>query len=189
MQNPQISSLVNNQPQLVSVNAVSFGAKCSSKREVFRFLTSEAKIYLPAYETVTVFHMRDIVAGKRKMIKQSEVRVISVPFFEGLSIEKMLEWSAGRVEGVMEVFPIIKREVDKLPRAYIANCIFTLTGQAFQNWVTQQVNERNAKVAREKDTIQMDPAIAAIYMASTSVSGKYIGVHISLCPLIIAILI
>ena len=89
----------------------------------------------------------------------------------------------------MEVFPVIKREIDKLPRAYIANCIFTLTGQAFQNWVNQQVNERNAKVAREKDTIQMDPAIAAIYQASTTISGKYIGVNISLCPLIIAILI
>ena len=60
----------------------------------------------------------------------------------------------------MEVFPIIKREIDKLPRAYIANCIFTLTGQAFQNWVNKVVNERNARVAREQDTIKMDPAIA-----------------------------
>ena len=49
----------------------------------------------------------------------------------------------------MEVFPVIKREIDKLPRAYIANCIFTLTGQAFQNWVNKVVNERNARVARE----------------------------------------
>ena len=72
----------------------------------------------------------------------------------------------------MAVFPIVKREVDKLPRAYIANCIFTLTGQAFQDWINKQVNERNAKVAREQDTIKMDPAIAAIYMASTAVSGK-----------------
>ena len=149
MQNQNISSLVQNGPQLTSVNAASFGAKYSSKREVYRFLTSEALIYLPPYETVTVFHMRDIVAGKRKMIKQSDVRVISVPFFEGLSIDKMLLWSENRVENVMEVFPIIKREIDKLPRAYIANCIFTLTGQAFQNWVNKMVNERNAKVARE----------------------------------------
>ena len=94
-----------------------------------------------------------------------------MPFFEGLSIEKMLEWAKPRAEGVMEVFPIVKREVDKLPRAYIANCIFTITGQAFQDWVNKQVAERNAKLAREQDTIQMDPQIAAIYMASTTVSG------------------
>ena len=84
----------------------------------------------------------------------------------------MMEWAKTRAEGVMEVFPIIDREIAKLPRSYIANCIYTLTGQAFKDWITHQVNERNAKVAREQDTIKMDPAIAAIYMASTSVSGK-----------------
>ena len=84
------------QPQTMSINAASFGAKYASKREAYRFLTSEAHIYLPAYETVTIFHMRDIVAGRRRMIKQEDVKVTSVPFFDGLSIEKMLEWAAGR---------------------------------------------------------------------------------------------
>ena len=69
MINQQINSAVVNNQQLVSVNAALFGAKASSKKEVFRFLTSEALIFLPPYETVTVFHMRDIVAGKRRMIK------------------------------------------------------------------------------------------------------------------------
>ena len=57
------------QPQMTSVNAASFGAKYSSKREVYRFLTSEARVYLPSYDTVTIFHMRDLVAGRRRMIK------------------------------------------------------------------------------------------------------------------------
>ena len=83
-------------PQTMSINAASFGAKYASKREIYRFLTSEAHIYLPTYETVTIFHMRDIVAGRRRMIKQEDVKVTSVPFFDGLSIEKMLEWAAGR---------------------------------------------------------------------------------------------
>ena len=69
MNNQQISSLVGNNQPLAQINAASFGAKYSSKREVFRFLVSEAGVYLPTYETVTVFHMRDIVAGKRKMIR------------------------------------------------------------------------------------------------------------------------
>ena len=60
----------------------------------------------------------------------------------------------------------------KLPRAYVSNCIFTLTKGAFQIWINKQVNERNAKVAREKDTIEMDPQIAQIYMASSAISGK-----------------
>ena len=56
-------------PKTTSINAANFGTKYASKREGYRFLTSEARIYLPAYETVTIFHMRDIVAGRRRMIK------------------------------------------------------------------------------------------------------------------------
>ena len=121
------------------------------KREVYRFCTSEGKIFLPSYETVTVFHMRDIIAGKRKMIKQADVKVISVPFFDGLSIEKMLSWAKDRPEGIMDALPLVQREILKLPRAYIANVIFTLAGPAFEKWINQQVAERNAKVAKEKD--------------------------------------
>ena len=133
--NSQSHSLAPQHPQLqlqmASVNAASFGAKYASKREVYRFLTSEARVYLPSYDTVTIFHMRDLVAGRRRMIKQDDVKVISVPFFDGLSIETMLEWAAARPENIMEVFPLVKREVNKLPRAYIANCIYTLSAAAF----------------------------------------------------------
>ena len=31
----------------------------------------------------------------------------------------------------MKALPIVKREIDKLPRAYIANIIYTMTGDAF----------------------------------------------------------
>ena len=139
MENPnqQINSVVANNQQNVAINAGAFGAKYKSKGEIYRWLTSEAAIYLPPYESVTVFHMRDICGGKRKMIKQANVKVISVPFFDGLSIEHMLNWAKTRPEGVMEALPVVKREVDKLPRAYIANCIYTLTGDAFKTWINK----------------------------------------------------
>ena len=86
-------NLMQNSTQTTQINAASFGAKYSSKREIYRFLTSEARIYLPSYETVTIFHLRDLVAGRRRMIMQADVKVISVPFFDGLSIEKMLQWA------------------------------------------------------------------------------------------------
>jgi hypothetical protein len=54
------SSLV---PQ--EVLASSFGAKASTKGEVWRFLTTEAKVYLPSYATVTIWHMRDLSAGTK----------------------------------------------------------------------------------------------------------------------------
>ena len=123
------------QQQITRIHPASFGAKFKSKREAWRFLTSEAGVYLPAYEVVTIYHMRDLVAGKRKLIKTDDVQMINVPFFEGLSIESMLEWAASRPEPVMDALPIVKRELDKLPRAYIANVIHTLTGATFVKWV------------------------------------------------------
>ena len=38
--------------------------------------------------------MRDIVAGKRKKIKEVNVKNINVPHFDGLKIERMLAFAA-----------------------------------------------------------------------------------------------
>ena len=154
------------------VAPASFSANYNSKREVWRFLSSEAGVHLPPYETVTIWHMRDLIAGKRRMIKTDEVRTINVPFFEGISIDSMLNWAAAQPQDVMQAFPIVQREVLKMPRAYIANTIYTITGDAFVKWIEKQVNSRNAKLQREADMIEMDTQIAEIYRASTAVSGK-----------------
>jgi hypothetical protein len=47
------------------VLASSFAAKCSTKGEVWRFLTTEAKVYLPSYATVTIWHMKDLAANTK----------------------------------------------------------------------------------------------------------------------------
>ena len=55
----------------------------------------------------------------------------------------------------------------------MANVIYTIMGQRFQDWVTHQVNARNQRVAQEgNNVIQMDPQIAAIFHQSTAISGK-----------------
>ena len=133
--------------------------------------------------------MRDLISGKRHMITTDKVKTINVPFFEGLSIPKMLEWAAKRTEGVMKAFPIVKREVDKMPRAYVANVIYTMTGAAFVKWIEKQVNERNQKIQREADMIEMDSQIAAIYQASTAVSGKCPTWPRAVCSLILALIL
>ena len=61
------------------------------------------------------------------------------------------------------------REVLKLPRAYIANVIYTLVGQPFADWVNSGIESRNQK---NDMLVQMDPEIARIFVASTTVSGK-----------------
>jgi hypothetical protein len=49
------------------VPAQTFAAKFKSKKEIFNFLTIDGKAYLPPYETITIYHMRDIVSGEKKV--------------------------------------------------------------------------------------------------------------------------
>ena len=52
------------EPQFVNVN--SFSAKFRSKREIYTFLTVDGDVYLPPFETVTVYFCKDIVEGSKK---------------------------------------------------------------------------------------------------------------------------
>ena len=54
--------------QMQQIPAAEFAAKFKSKREVYRFLSSEVKAYLPSYETVTIWHLRDLASGKKRLL-------------------------------------------------------------------------------------------------------------------------
>ena len=64
-----------------------------------------------------------------------------------------------------------EKEIIKLPKQYLTNVIYTIVGQDFANWVRAKIEERNAKVQKDKDLmIAVDPAIAAAFQNSTAVS-------------------
>ena len=159
-------------PNIVSVDAKAFGAKYQSKREVYRFLTHDCGAYLASYQSMTIFHMREIVAGTRRRVKEAEVKQLNVPHFEGLKMETFLEYAAAK-PAVMEALPSVLRERAALPRSYVANLIYTLVGEPFKQWVEQRVNARHEQRRKDQSTIEMDPEIAAIFNRSTATSGKY----------------
>ena len=70
----------------VNITSQQFTAKYQSKLELYKFVATECNIYLSSYETVTVWHLRDICAGKRRIIHSQDVKHIHVPHFEGLTI-------------------------------------------------------------------------------------------------------
>jgi hypothetical protein len=143
--------------------------------EVYRFLSSEVRAYLPGYETVTVWHLRDLAMGVKMIIKCDAVKVIAVPQFEGLAIQQIFGFAANSVE-VQNALPPSK-EISKLSRGYLSNVIYTIMGEPFQQWVHQQVDIRNQKVAHEgNNVISMDPQIAQIFQQSTAISGKCLHV-------------
>ena len=52
-------------------------------------------------------------------------------------------------QAVMMALPIEQREIEKLPRAYIANVIYTVVGQPFKEWVDGVIAMRNDKIVAE----------------------------------------
>ena len=116
--------------------------------------------------------VRDLASGKRRIIKNKDVQIYSVPFYEGLTLETMLQFAAEYPQ-VGQALPIAPKEVLKLPRAYIVNVIYTLVGQPFAAWVSAGIEAINRKVQLKNNMmVEMDPEIARIFKASTSVSGK-----------------
>ena len=115
---------------------------------MFRFLAFDCGIYLPAYDAVTVWHLRDIAAGKRKHIKAAAVKTIQVPHFDGLTFDTMIV-NARKHPGFSNYLPVEPREVEKLPRAYLANLIYTIIGEPFKHWVGERMHERTEKIKEE----------------------------------------
>ena len=93
-------------------------------------------------------HLRDIAIGAKSRIANKDVQVILVPYYDGLSIEKMLEFVGG-IDAVMKALPDLERERLRLPREYIANVIYTLVGDKFKQWVTARIEARNSYLAEK----------------------------------------
>jgi len=173
----------------MQITASAFAAKFQSKRgkfrisslltpfsaiEVYRFLSSEVHAYLDSFETMTIWHLRDLASGIKRIIKCEAVKVISIPQFEGLTIPDLLDFAKG-YPAIAHAFPV-EKEISKLSRAYIGNVIYTLIGEIFSTWVQLRVTERNVKVSEEgNQIISMDPDVMRIFAQSTSVSGKNVN--------------
>jgi hypothetical protein len=102
---------------------------------VYRFLSTECRAYLPSYETVTVWHLRDLAMNVKKIIKCEDVRVIDVPQFDGLAIKDIFNFASNSVEVELALPPA--KEISKLCRGYLANVVYTIMGEPFREWVNQ----------------------------------------------------
>ena len=156
MEQPENFQINSNSEQMVKVSAKELAAKVRDKQEVYHFLSHACNIYLPSYDTVTVWHLRDLFSKKRTRIMGTEVKHLHVPQYEGLKIESMLAF-ASLYPNVMRVFPESRKETMKMPRQYLANCIYSIVGEPFKDWVNEKVNERHKKVLDDREIgIEMD---------------------------------
>jgi hypothetical protein len=95
-----------------------------------------------------------------------------VPQYDGLSIRDVAGFISEHPESHL-YFPQ-QNELRRLPKQFIVNVASTVIGRQFDDWVKQQILNRNLKVAKEQDLhIEVDPEIAEIFRQSTSVSSKF----------------
>ena len=65
--------------QMAQVSSKEFGAKYKSKREIYNFLASDVGVYLPPYDNVTIYFLKEIMGGKKKMLRTTMIRTIHIP--------------------------------------------------------------------------------------------------------------
>ena len=61
--------------------------------EIHRFLAYECSRFLPALETVTDMHLRDIMSGAKTSLQSYQIKTICVPHYEGLTIKDILAYA------------------------------------------------------------------------------------------------
>ena len=121
--------------------------------------------YLPHIDCVTVWFLRDLASGKKKMIKDTEAKHLSVPCFEveDLTIPEFLKFAADYPFATM-CLPDRKQELEKRPRKYLINVIYTKVGEPFRKWVDARVGERHEKVKEKEELyVELDPEIAKVF--------------------------
>ena len=94
-----------------------------------------------------------------------------VPMYKGLTIDNML--AEGRRSPAVNNYLPDEKDLHRLPRQWLANVIYTLVGERFQNWVTECIRNRNDHIAEKQNLIvELDPVIAAAFNNSLNISSK-----------------
>ena len=121
---------------------------------------------------MTIYWLKDLISGRKKRIKNNEVKHIAVPQYEGLGIKEMTTFLQDHQQ-VAQWLPDMQ-EIPRLPKDFLANVAFTVVQGPFGNWVKQMITARNAKLATDQQlNIEVDPELADAFQNSTSVSSKY----------------
>ena len=65
--------------QMAQVSSKEFSAKYNSKREIYNFLAADAGVYQPPYDNVTIYFLKELMGGKKKMLNTKRIRTIHIP--------------------------------------------------------------------------------------------------------------
>ena len=64
---------------MAHISSKEFAAKYRSKREIYNFLATDVGVYLPPYDNVTIYFIKDLLFGRKKMLSTKMVKTIHIP--------------------------------------------------------------------------------------------------------------
>ena len=88
--------------QRVKLLASEFATRYSSKKEVYGFLSRDAKAYLSGYEGCSIYFLQALITGSKKCkysaivlklildVHCDKIRHIEVPYYEGLAVANIM---------------------------------------------------------------------------------------------------
>ena len=124
-------------------------------------------------DNVTIYFLKDILAQRKAFVNVDDVKTVYVPQYKTLSVEKILAFATEQPR--LEHYLPDDIDLPKVPKQWIVNVCAAVLGDPFKDWVSEQVEDRNALMADKKEIhIAMDPGMAAKFSASTHVSCKYL---------------
>ena len=76
--NQIMQQIPSNGTQVAYVSSKEFQAKYRSKREIYNFLACDVGIFLPPYDNVTIYFLKELMMGKKKMLRTTMIRTIHI---------------------------------------------------------------------------------------------------------------
>ena len=177
------------------LNIKALGTKFQSKHEMYRFLTTEADKHLPPQKECSIYFIRDIISGEKKVsfkaiikylkaLYNDEVKVKIVPQFESLRVKDLYWFLENKWTNGIEYLPD-EYEKKSLNRQWLWNLckivslMFkgnTLNQEEFENLISLAVKERQDKfVEKHNMEIETDPRIVKAFENSKSLTSRYIA--------------
>ena len=78
-QNQQMQHMPLAGGQATRISSKELAAKYRSKNEIYNFLATDVGIYLPPKYNVTIFFLKELMGGQKKMLRTTKIRTIHIP--------------------------------------------------------------------------------------------------------------
>ena len=86
---------------------------------------------------MTIYYLKDVIACRKKHIRNHQVQTIHVPAYENLTLKHIGDFAAQH-PAIADYFPDAP-DLDKVPKQWICNVLAAVIGQPFRDWVKQQI--------------------------------------------------